>query len=92
MTGRNVVAGSATGTGIIGLWHDNGVESFAGRDPASGLPIRIIRYQEENVCRPRYRKKEWYEEVCEMMQKSSSSSLVRIKVYHKFSMASPPRQ
>jgi hypothetical protein len=42
MTGWNVVAGSATGTGITGLWHDNGVEPFAGRDPASGLSVWII--------------------------------------------------
>jgi hypothetical protein len=58
VTGWNVVAGSATGTGITGLWQDYGVEPFAGRDPASGLPIWIIRYQEENVCRQKYREKE----------------------------------
>jgi hypothetical protein len=42
MTGRNVVAGSASGNGITDLMHDNGVEPFAGRDPASRLPVWII--------------------------------------------------
>jgi hypothetical protein len=42
MTSRNVVAVSATGNGITDLMHDNGVEPFAGRDPASRLPVWII--------------------------------------------------